>query len=107
MVNPMSHWPIYVVFAVVVFMIVLETVWLPTRRVELLNSWATRNEVRLVAYEHRLFLRGPFFWTTSNLQLVYRVTVEEAGGHKRLGWVRLGSWCFGLLSNRVVVRWDE
>src|SRR5262249_35973173 len=54
----------------------------------------------------RNFFRGPFFWTSSKGQTVYRVTVEVKGA-VRTGWVRCGSWWLGLRSEQVEVRWDE
>ena len=51
--------------------------------------------------------RGPFSWTTSRSQTVYRVFIEDRFGRIRSGWVRCGSWFFGLSSEQIEVRWDE
>jgi hypothetical protein len=80
--------------------------WHFHRSRSLLERWAERNGCRILAAEYRHVFRGPFFWTSSKGQTVYRVTVEVPGG-VRTGWVRCGSWWFGLLSDRAEVRWNE
>ena len=55
---------------------------------------------------YRNVFRGPYFWTSSKGQTVYRVTVEVRGG-VRTGWVRCGGWWLGLLSDQAEVRWDN
>ena len=52
-------------------------------------------------------LRPVLFWTSSRGQTVYCVTVEDEQGNQRHGWVRCGSWLFGLLSDNVDVRWED
>ena len=71
-----------------------------------LQAWADENAFTILRKEYRNFLRGPFFWTTSKGQTVYRVTVRDKAGHIQEGWVRCGSWWLGLLSPQVDVRWD-
>lgn len=73
----------------------------------LLDRWAARNEYRIIEADYRNFFRGPFFWTTSRGQAVYRVRVEGVAGIVQSGWVRCGSRSFGVLSDKVDVRWDE
>ena len=80
--------------------------WTFSRSKSLIDEWAAENGLRLIDYEYRWFVRGPFFWTTSKSQTVYRVTVEDSQGYIRKGWVRCGSWLAGLWSHRVDVRWD-
>jgi hypothetical protein len=72
-----------------------------------LQAWADENGLVILRREYRTFFRGPFFWTSSKGQTVYRVTVRDKAGHVLDGWVRCGSWWWGLLSPRVEVRWDE
>jgi hypothetical protein len=81
--------------------------WRFHRGQTLLRRWAASSGYRLHDHEVRWLVRGPFFWTTSKAQMVYRVTVEDNTGHLRRGWVRCGSWLGGLLSDRVDVRWDD
>ena len=69
-----------------------------------LEDWARENGQQLIDCERRSFLRGPFFLTTSNYQIVYRITVEDQSGQKRRGYARVGGWMTGLFSDEVDVR---
>jgi hypothetical protein len=88
-------------------LIVITSVWHFRRSRGLLDRWAERNGYRIIDSEYRKFFRGPFFWSTSKDQTVYRVTVELEKGRMLTGWVRCGSRFLGLLSDKVEVRWDE
>jgi hypothetical protein len=95
--------------AALVFMLFLAAVsiaWHFRKSRRVLERWAEQNGYRIVDAEYRHFFKGPFFWTSSKGQTVYRVTVEMKGG-VRSGWVRCGSWWFGLMSDKAEVRWDE
>jgi hypothetical protein len=81
--------------------------WQYTRSETLLERWAEENGFTIADCRLRNFFRGPFTWTPANGQTVYRVTVMDGSGHERSGWVRCGSFAFGLLSDKVCVRWDE
>jgi hypothetical protein len=91
-------------FAVLFFVLI---VWHFSRSRGLLEKWAAANGFRIIESNYRNLVRGPFFWTTSKGQTVYRVTVEDARGQRRSGWVRCGGFFLGLLSDRVTVRWDD
>jgi hypothetical protein len=81
--------------------------WHFSRSRGLLEKWAADNGFRIIESSYRNLVRGPFFWTTSKGQTVYRVIVEDATGQRRSGWVRCGSWLLGLWSDSVQVRWDD
>jgi hypothetical protein len=87
--------------------VILVFVWHFGRSNSLLQKWAAQNGYKIVGQEYRTFFRGPFFWTTTKGQTVYYVTVEDAAGNRRAGWVRCGGWWFGMMSDAVEVRWDE
>jgi len=72
----------------------------------LLERWAEANGLVLLSKERRTFFKGPFFWTSSKNQVVYRIEAADAKGRRRNGWTRIGGywWPFG---DRVEVRWDE
>lgn len=93
--------------AAIVFLAIIAMVWHFSRSRSLLENWAAENGYRLLSSQYRNFSRGPFFWTTSKGQTVYRVTVQDRDGGTRSGWVRCGSWWGGLLSDKVQVRWDD
>ncbi len=72
----------------------------------LLERWAAENGFEILTKERRRFFKGPFFWTSSKNQVVYRIEAGDAKGRQRNGWVRIGGywWPFG---DKVEVRWDE
>lgn len=70
-----------------------------------LDRWAAGAGYRILRKEHRTFFKGPFFWTTSRSQVVYRVLVEGPKGEKRQAWVRIGGFWWPW-TRRIEVRWD-
>lgn len=81
--------------------------WAQSRGQSMLETWAHQNGYELLSREECWFFRGPFFWTSSKGQKVYKVTVSEAEGRVRHGYVRCGSFWLGLWSDNVDVRWDD
>jgi hypothetical protein len=92
--------------ALVVILVVLSAVWQRGRSKSLLRQWAAQNGYRITLQEHRFF-KGPYFWTSTNGQTVYYVVLKDRDGNQRSGWVRCGSWWFGVLSDNVEVLWDD
>lgn len=82
------------------------TVWTFSRSRQLLNDWATRNDIELISADYCWIRRGPFFWTSSKGQTVYRITAKDQSGQRLTGWVRCGSFWAGLWGSKVEVRWD-
>lgn len=80
--------------------------WTASRADTLLTRWAAANAYTLVQTEQRWLRTGPYFWRHSRGQLIYYVTVRDERGQARSGYVRLGSWLGGLLSDQVDVTWD-
>jgi hypothetical protein len=78
-----------------------------SRSKSLLEGWATKNGLEIVNRDYCWFYKGPFIWTSSRNQSVFRVTARDKQGNLRSGWVRLGGWFLGLSSDRVEVRWDN
>jgi hypothetical protein len=104
--DPDDWWGILgVVFAGALF--ILGLVWHFWRSDSLLQKWAEDQGYRIIRQEYRWFFKGPFFWTSSNGQTVYYVVIEDSAGSKRSGWVRCGGWWFGLLTDKVEVRWED
>jgi hypothetical protein len=94
----------YVVAVAVVFATVA---WHFSRSRSMLRHWARRHNCEILSSEYRVFWRGPFFWTASRVQAVYYVKLREVDGCERIGWVRLGNWFFGLLSDESSVHWVD
>lgn len=82
-------------------------VWAQSRGKSMLETWAHQNGYEILSSEECWFFSGPFFWTSSKGQKVYKVTVSEAEGRIRSGYVRCGSFWLGLWSDRVDARWDD
>jgi hypothetical protein len=78
-----------------------------SRSNQMIDDWAAAHGYRVINTEHRNFIRGPFFWTTSKGQTVYHVTFADAEGRRRRAFVRCGSWLGGLWSDKVDVAWEE
>jgi len=93
--------------ALLVAAVVLAISWHLGRSKSLLEQWAAENHYRILRQELRYLFKGPYFWTSTKGQTVYHVVVEDSAGNQRGGWVRCGSWWFGLLSDNVEVRWDD
>jgi hypothetical protein len=96
-----------ILILIVVLLVIAYIAWYYRRSRSLLDRWAERNGYRIVDSEYRYFFRGPFFWTSSKEQTVYRVTVADKAGNVWSGWVRCGGWWLGLLSDQAEARWDE
>jgi len=73
----------------------------------IMGAWAIQNDYEILKCELRYLLRGPFSWTSSKGQFVYRVTIRDAQSQIRSGWVRCGGWWLGVASAKTEARWDE
>jgi hypothetical protein len=80
--------------------------WTRQRVTTLLARWAAANGYQVRQSEPRYLRCGPYFWRRSRSQVVYHVTVTDPRGWPRSGYVRLGGWFLGLLSDHVDVTWD-
>jgi len=81
--------------------------WHYGRSGSLLETWARENGYLILSQENCWFFKGPYFWTSTRGQEVYRVTVRDREGRTRSGYVRCGGALLGMLSDHVDVRWDE
>jgi hypothetical protein len=81
--------------------------WSKTQSSAMLHTWADENGFTIVSQKFCHFWRGPFFFTTSKGQVVYRITLRDKAGSEWTGWARCGGWFWGLMSNQVTVRLDE
>ena len=94
-----SAFPVLAFLAFITFVIGM-IFWHFSRSWQVLENWARSNGYRIVSSEYRNFFKGPFFWTSSEAQTVYYVTVETADGQIRSGWVRCGGWFWGLFATQ-------
>ncbi len=73
----------------------------------ILRRWAERNRYTILEARVRFLRRGPFWWRSTDKQMVFRVAVEDEQGNVRRGYVRCGGLLFGLFSDRADVEWDD
>ena len=81
-------------------------VWHFRRSRRMLEDWAQQNRFQSIEARYRWLMKGPFFWTSSKGQTVYRIAVVTSDGYRHTGWARCGGWWFGLLTNKVTAVWD-
>ena len=93
--------------AAIVLAVLAAIGWTFSRSREMLEEWATSNDMRIVSARFCWLRRGPFFWTTSKNQTVYRITVADDDGIARTGWARCGSFWWGVFRKQVEVCWDD
>lgn len=77
------------------------------RSKEMIRQWAVQSGYQILLIERPLFNRGPFFWTTSRQQTVYRVEVQNNEGQVQKAWIRCGHWLTGVSSDEIEVRWED
>ncbi|QDU62849.1 hypothetical protein Pan216_37210 [Planctomycetes bacterium Pan216] len=94
-----------IVFAVLFVVVVSQLIIIRARQV--LHEWASRHGLEIVSAKMKWVWKGPFFWTTSKNQVVYRIVVADGDGQHWQGWARCGGYWSGLFSNEVQVKWDD
>lgn len=92
---------------VVLFFIIIlgiHVVWARYR----IKQWAVRNGYTLVRCKICFANIGPFsYFATSGNQAVFRIEVINKEGEVRKAYARAGGFFFGLLRDRVEVKWDK
>ncbi|MEZ5305656.1 MAG: hypothetical protein R2684_00780 [Pyrinomonadaceae bacterium] len=82
--------------------------WQYGRADEALENWARDNNFKVLSKQDANPPgTGPKDRYAGNKQIWYRVTVEDAGGKKRTGIVKIGSESTGTLSDQISVEWDD
>lgn len=87
--------------------VLLSILWGSSRGTSMLDQWAQANGLQIVSREECWFFKGPFFWTSTRGQKIYRVSVLDRDGRTRSGYVRCGGYWLGLWSDHVDARWDD
>lgn len=98
-----SHVLLFVLLLLAVAVVVR---WQYAEANKIVNRWAQRNGFELVSAQIRYWQTGPFIFY-ANGQLVFRIVIRDQTGMQRSGWVLVGSWHSGVLSNHTKVRWDS
>ena len=74
----------------------------------LAERWAADNGYELLHSEYRMLSQGPFsVRAASERQPVYYVQVRDAAGTVRSGWIRFSRRFWGLLSDKIEVKWED
>ena len=60
-----------------------------------LQRWVDDQGYSLVTAKQAWVMRGPYTWTASNAQIVFRINVLDEQGQERTGWIRCGHWLAG------------
>jgi len=86
-------------------LVVTALVWLQHSRAnEILQQWAQSAGVQLVSAQKRYLRTGPMSYARG--QFVFRIVVRDKAGAERTGWLRVGGWLAGVLSDKTKVIWD-
>jgi hypothetical protein len=71
-------------------------------------EWATQNNLQLQGAVRRRYTTGPWgLWGTGRGTRFFEVTVVDAAGTTRRGWVRIGAGLAGIGTGKLDIRWDE
>lgn len=82
----------------------LHIIWAKRR----LKQWAQRNNYTINKCKMCLINIGPFsYFGTSGGQSIFKIEAVNSEGEIRTGYARAGGFFFGLLRDRVEVKWDN
>jgi hypothetical protein len=93
------------IFGIAVIAIVLALMF--TRSRQVLKTWARENGYEILSSELRFLSRGPYTWTLLGKQWVFHVAVRAGDGTVRTGYVKCGSFFWGVLVNKAEVAWSD
>lgn len=85
----------------------LLTVWSFARAKEIRARWAEENGFEIESARFCWFWRGPFWWRSTDSQMVFRIEGRDREGRRRAGWLRCGGWFSGLFGSQATVAWDD
>ena len=86
---------------VIFALIIAIWIWTFSRGRHILDRWAADNRYQIVSSRYRWLPLGPFFWKSSRQQMVYYVVVKTMDGQTRRGWVRCGSFLWGVIQYKA------
>ncbi len=88
-------------------LVIFSLVWGNSRGTSILETWAREQGYEVLSQEECWIFRGPFFWSSSKGQKIYKVALRNREGQVRTGYARCGGYWLGLFSDAVEVRWDD
>jgi hypothetical protein len=97
--------PLYPVIPISVFIGLVKLS--EVRSKAIVQKWAAKHGCQILRIESPFRTGGFSFWTTSQGQVVYSITVREDSGCERKAWVRCGSYFGGVHSSEEIeVKWQ-
>lgn len=73
---------------------------------KIIQGWAKSNGHRLIESRNVFPFGGPFFWTKSSVQTVFRVLVYEGDGVTRTAWLLCGTRWGRYSPDDITVHWE-
>lgn len=94
---------------ILLVLIPLYLYWYSARIKSMLAAWAAANGFTVLEAKRRLFPPLRMLLTTSKQQTIIRIKIYDLATHRiRNGWLRLGSYWWGLLNDDAIeIAWDE
>ena len=90
--------------AILVAFVVIHIKWAKKR----ILNWAAQNNYKIKKCSICFFNIGPFsYFGTSGGQYIFKIEAINYEGKTRTGYARAGGFFFGLLRDRVEVKWDK
>jgi len=80
--------------------------WEARRSGRMISQWAADHKYEVLEKKQPFVNLGPFRRDKPAGRTFYRVTVRDAEGQARGGWISCGVWWPGPHTNRVVMRWN-
>ena len=77
-----------------------------SRARSILQTWADENGYEILSSNPRFLGRGPYKYTLMGKQWVFHVTVRATDGTTKTGYVKCGSFLWGVMVNRAEASWD-
>ena len=94
-----------VILSIAIIVVVLVLMFL--RAKQILETWARENGYEILSSDLRLLSRGPYKWTLLGKQWVFHVTVRANDGTVRTGYVKCGSFFWGVFVNKAEAELDQ
>ena len=73
---------------------------------QILETWAEEKGYEILSSDLRFLSRGPYTWTLFGKQWVFHVVVRDHERTVRTGFVKCGSFWWGIWINRAEAKWD-
>jgi hypothetical protein len=98
-----------VLLIIVLLLIPFYICWYYARLKTMLATWAAANQYKILETRRGFFPPLRMLLTTSKEQTLMHVKVYDESTHRiRNGWLRLGSYWWGLLdADAIEVNWDD